>query len=313
MNGPNPRRDAAPLWLRIIAQVIRQLPAGRYRLLPYAQKSYDSCFRATLPSALGGWSFVCDLRDCISSEVFFTGKYEPQESLLVRNMLRPGMTFVDVGANWGYFTLIAAGNVGPNGRVISLEPDPRLFALLQENTRINGFTQASAVPVAAAAISGQLTLAGYRDDGHNWGISHLLQQGSSAAGPLFQAEARPIDELMDAMGVTQVDLIKIDIEGAEKLALEGMKDGLRSRRYRRILLELHPEALRERGHDPVTPLELFREANYRIWKVDHSLHASRRAAYSRYSRSNDYLSSYTAADSLDSWPHMLCLAPGVSL
>ena len=61
-----------------------------------------------LPWDAGGYWFECDPRDAIAREVCFTGRYEPQETALVRTILRPGMSFVDVGANWGYFTLLAA-------------------------------------------------------------------------------------------------------------------------------------------------------------------------------------------------------------
>ena len=85
-----------------------------------------------MPREVGGFTFECDLRDAISREVCFTGRYEPLETLLVQSTLRPGMTFVDVGANWGYFTLVASHLVGSSGLVVSLEPDPRLFQFFKK-------------------------------------------------------------------------------------------------------------------------------------------------------------------------------------
>ena len=91
-----------------------------------------------LPDSLGGFTFICDVRDSLMREVCFTGMYEPQETLLAQQLLRRGMTVVDVGANWGYFTLLAAHLVGNRGRVLSLEPDPRMFRLLQQNVATTG-------------------------------------------------------------------------------------------------------------------------------------------------------------------------------
>src|SRR5262245_56723365 len=131
-----PRRNpvnvlpSAPPWVRLAARVIRRLPAGRYRAMNQIHRLSQSAFWMRSPKRLGGWSFQCDLRDSIAREVCFTGRYEPQETALVQAILKPGMSFVDVGANWGYFTLLAAHKVGVKGRVVSLEPDPRLFPVL---------------------------------------------------------------------------------------------------------------------------------------------------------------------------------------
>ena len=98
---------------------------------------------------------------------------------------------VDVGANWGYFSLLAAAIVGREGRVISLEPDPRHFAALQANVRLNGFSQVRPIPKAAGAAYGVATLAGYDDGPANRGVSRL---GPASDGqPSFQVECVPID------------------------------------------------------------------------------------------------------------------------
>src|SRR5579862_7639716 len=125
----------APKWVRLAAKIIRRLPAGRYRLIHGICRRPPDEFLMSMPAELGGYQFTCNLRDTISREVCFTGYYEPQETAIVRSILRPGMNFVDVGANWGYFTLLSASLVGANGRVLSLEPDPRLFLMLSENVR----------------------------------------------------------------------------------------------------------------------------------------------------------------------------------
>jgi tRNA G37 N-methylase Trm5 len=129
-----------------------------------------------LPEELGGGFFRCDLRDSIAREVCFTGRYEPQETALVRALLGPGMSFVDVGANWGYFTLLAAHQVGRSGRVISLEPDPRLFPVLADNIAVNHLSQVTALQVAAGSESGSLTLAGFDEAGDNFGLSRVVGQ-----------------------------------------------------------------------------------------------------------------------------------------
>src|SRR5512142_2823283 len=115
----------APLWIRAAAAMIRRLPAGRYRAAHWIGRRVREPFWAALPADLGSLQFHCDLRDGLMREACLTGRYEPQETALLGRLLAPGMTFVDVGANWGYFTLVGAHLVGRAGRVISVEADPR--------------------------------------------------------------------------------------------------------------------------------------------------------------------------------------------
>jgi tRNA G37 N-methylase Trm5 len=111
-------------------------------------------FWARLPAELGSLFFRCDLRDGIMREVCLTGRYEPQETALLQRILRPGMTFVDVGANWGYFTLCGAHLVGRTGRVVSIEVDPRACRTLKANVKRNMLESVTVLEVAAATRRG---------------------------------------------------------------------------------------------------------------------------------------------------------------
>jgi len=97
-----------PLWVRVAAHLIQHQPRGRYRTANWLGHRSVDPFWGRLPEDLGRLFFQCDLRDHIMREVCFTGCYEPQETALLKLLLRPGMTVVDVGANWGYFSLAAA-------------------------------------------------------------------------------------------------------------------------------------------------------------------------------------------------------------
>jgi hypothetical protein len=170
------------LRIRALAAIIRRLPAGRYRVMDRVARPAPPPFVARTPADAGGYAFHCDLRDGIAREVCFTGAYEPLETAIVRALLPAGGTFVDVGANWGYFTLLAAHAAGARGRVVSLEPDPRLFALLRANAQRNRLAHVTPLPLAAAAGRGTLTLAGFDEAGDNWGLSSLASAGSDEPG-----------------------------------------------------------------------------------------------------------------------------------
>lgn len=298
----------SPVWVRMASHVIRRLPAGRYRMSNWLCRRPSPPFWARMRRDLGGHQFACNVRDGIAREVCFTGCYEPLETMLLEQLLKPAMTFVDVGANWGYYTLLAAGRTGPAGRVISFEPDPRLFALLQANLQRNHLDHVTPLPFAASDDCQAIHLAGYDEQGGNWGLSRVTSRAESGT---FEVDGRRIDDVLDETSVERVDLLKMDIEGAEDLALAGMTDGLARRRYRAILLEIHPAHLAERGVEPATVVQLLAGQGYRAWRLNHSPAASRRAAYRRTIRLSDYLVSFRGGEPLDAWPHLLWLAPGV--
>ena len=300
----------APAWVRLMSKIIRQLPAGRYKAIRRLCRRPPSAFLMYMPEEMGGYAFHCDLRDAISREVCFTGFYEPQETALVRSILRPGMSFVDVGANWGYYTLLAASLVGSEGRVLSLEPDPRLFPLLQENVTGSELNQVTLVQMAAATEPGTLPLAGYAEDGSNYGISRIIADGSEDKN-VFQVSADSLDRILHQHGLLSIDLMKMDIEGAEAFAIAGLAESLAERKVKRLLLELHPAELAQHGMTVSAVIQKLNDAGYRAWTIDHSPAATRQTAYKREKNIKALLRPYNASEQYDSWPHQLWLAPDV--
>ena len=242
-------------------------------------------FWARLPAELGSLFFRCDLRDGIMREVCLTGRYEPQETALLQQILRPGMTFVDVGANWGYFTLCAAHLVGRTGRVVSIEVDPRACRTLKANIERNMLESVTVLEMAASDTPGTLRLHEYEraaNDSGNFGL--IDAEGIGNSHRQFDVAASPIDDVLDRAGIEQVDLLKMDIEGAEGRALAGLRRALTDRRIKFLLLELHPEYLRVKGHRPDEIVADLRSYGYRAWKIDHSPSAHRRVASGRDGR-----------------------------
>jgi FkbM family methyltransferase len=308
-------RSSPPAWVRVAAAVIPALPAARYRLIDRLCRRAPTPFWMELPADAGGYAYECDLKDAIVREVCFTGRYEPQETALLRALLRPGMTFADVGANWGYFTLLGAHLVGPRGRVLAVEADPRMFATLARNIARNALPHVTALHAAVADRACTVTLAGYRDGDDKRGLSKLVET-VPAGSPTFRVAAQPLDAACDRLGIVACDVVKMDVEGAELLALVGMAEGLRAGRYRRILIELHPTMLAERGTDIAAVVGALGDNGYRGWWIDHSPTITRRVAYARRPRVTGLLTPFDpAAPGLwrrDAWPHMLWLAPSVA-
>jgi len=300
-------RTPAPFWVSLSASAIRTLPFGRYHLANMLARFASRPFLARLPADLGGATFICDLQDTISREVCFTGRYEPQETQLAMRLLRPGMTAVDVGANWGYFTLVCAHLVGATGRVLALEPHPHLSSLLAENAATNGLSQVEVLRLAAGAESGARGFVGFNEQAGNWGLSRSAHAAEAAD---FECETAGLDGVLDARGIDRVDLVKIDIEGGEADALRGMTAGLERQRYRYVLLECHPAALAQLGTSLEACLEPLRRAGYQGWRIDHSVEMHRRAAVSSVPASALLSPANPQVLATDPWPHLLLVAPG---
>lgn len=301
----------APFGVNVASRLIRCLPAGRYRAMNWIYRQPRGRFLMRMPAQTGGSLFVCDLRDSMSRQVCFAGQYEPLETAFLQRLLSPGMTFVDVGANWGYFSLVAANRVGDTGRVISLEPHPRMAATLRTNVTANGLRTITVKQVAVADKSGTLSLTAFDETSDNFGVSRV--NDCTTVASRFQACSQTLDSVLDEGAVERVDLVKIDVEGAEDLVLAGMKSGLTQGRYQAILLELHPSFLSERGKNIRDVTDWLIAAGYKGWYLDHSKNASREAAYGRSIDLGRFTRPFTPDAPLDAWPHTLWIAPGNNL
>lgn len=295
-----------PLWVRALATVIPRLPAGRYWAIHQLRHARTPPFMMRLPARLGGFLYECDLRDSVAREVCYTGGYEPQETAIASHLLRAGDVFVDVGANWGYFSLAAAHRVGPGGRVVAFEPEPRLYRMLSANIAANGIRIIAAHQCAVAAGPGEIAFAAFQPDEGNWGVSHAVASDVAAD---FTTPTVALDAALDAAGIDAVSLVKIDVEGGEADVLSGMRSGLASGRYRRVLLECHPALLAERGETAGGCIDRLRGAGYRVWIIAHSADAHRRAASGTTSL-REMIGPYTEGAALGGWPHVLAVAPG---
>lgn len=159
--------------------------------------------------------------------------------------LEPGMAFVDVGANAGVFSLVAAKRVGPAGIVVAFEPHPSTFRLLVGNAGVNGFD--NIVPFNAA-IAGETRIARFDParPRHSGG-AHLDERGDLAVLQLGRDQLAAILPVL--IGERRV-MVKIDVEGAECLVMRALTDVFASRSVRRVVAEISRAGLARYGHTP---------------------------------------------------------------
>ncbi len=180
--------------------------------------------------------------------LYVCGSFEPNEFAFLDKVLRPGMVFVDVGANDGYYTLFGARKVGKRGRVLAVEPSSRERANLERNIARNGVANVTVVPVALGAAGGmaQLRLAQGAHSGHNT-LGGFANEGVHAES-VEQVQVRSLDDVVAEQKLTRVDVIKVDVEGAEANVIAGGKSTLHTMRPL-MLLEISDKALRGQGSD----------------------------------------------------------------
>ena len=171
----------------------------------------------------------------ITPHLIRDGYFDRAITDMIREYLRPGMTFLDIGANFGTYTLIGADAVGHEGRVIAVEPAGEIGYLLKENVAMNGYKDVARVERCAVGDEpGTLTLYefGFRQGGNT-----VLPIVAEAAQDTYGEEVttrevpcRTLDEVVASHGLDRVDLMKIDVEGFEYQAFMGAREMLKKHR-----------------------------------------------------------------------------------
>jgi FkbM family methyltransferase len=211
---------------------------------------------------INGMLMDLDLDEYVQRRIFYHA-HEVAEARWVRRALRPGDHFVDVGANVGYFTMAAAGVVGPAGRITAFEPVPGNIAALRHNADLNGLSNVEVRPVAAGAEPGSIHLGLNHPESHPSGVSGHYTQGGARGSIEVPVEA------LDSVSAHQppVRLLKMDVEGSEPRVLAGLERCLAERPPRAIITEVNPGALGEQGFEVSDLVRPLRAAGYRLHRI----------------------------------------------
>jgi FkbM family methyltransferase len=238
---------------------------GSYRLARLARRLHPPDDRVARFRTPDGFDLQLDLGvypDCCMA----FGLYELETARLIRKLLRPGATFIDGGANIGYFTLIAAKAVGEHGTVHAFEPQPETRERLAEHVRANGAAGVVKIhPVALSDRAGTVQLYSYTSPEASHGHTTMF------AGRGMETLAVTVEtvRLDDYLPDVAPSVIKLDIEGAEPLAIEGMTETLRRHRPA-VIMELHPMTLSRAGFSVHEPIDRLHAAvpEYRAQVID---------------------------------------------
>lgn len=241
-------------------------PGYRYQFLDLYGTNLAA--KDLLPARLpNGAKMLCDLRDHVQRQIWFNGAYEPVEAYLFSQLLEPGMTVLDIGANVGQYTLLASSAVGPTGQVHSFEPVPATFARLQQHVELNQLTNVTLNQAALWMEETTLDLGLAEDQADNIG-SYSVGDADVDQGKITARAIRLRDYAQDH-DLDRLDLVKMDIEGAELFALKGGR-ALFDRFHPVILLEVNRAALRKLDTEPETLWRFVEDIGYRAWRIGYS-------------------------------------------
>ncbi len=201
--------------------------------------------RATLISSSGG----TELREIIAGPLagyhmalgahdrnaYLINTHEPDIVRLASELCQPGMRVLDVGAHVGYFSLLFAVRAGPTGHVTTLEPNPGNVSKILAMVAANGLTNIEVCPLAASDVDGSVDFV-TEDTGQ---MGHIIGNGLAGRTGVVSVQATRIDSLCAQQRLGKIDLVKLDVEGAEAKALNGMA-GLLARCRPLVICEWHP-------------------------------------------------------------------------
>ena len=190
-----------------------------------------------LCKVLTKYKMYVDSKDMgIAPHLIMDGYWESWVTRLLGNIVQPGNVCLDIGANFGYFSILLSELCGPGGRTIAAEPNPRIASLLNGTSFMNG-GKFEVVQAAIADKSGEAVLS-VKDK--ELGGGTIKKNKSEVGQSQYTVPVLSIDDLVIMKGLAKVDIVKIDVEGVEPLVLSGMEKTLAANPGIRLIVEYSP-------------------------------------------------------------------------
>lgn len=236
---------------------------GRYVLAETAAKVLAPRTKV-VEGHLGRYRLTYNFNDLIQRQIYF-GLYDRPETELLNRILKPGDFFLDIGANVGYYSLVASQIVGPYGRVHAFEPICENVRVLEQTIVDNGISNIIVNPIAVGAQSGHLDLfVPPKDIGNSGWASVAPSERRSRA---VTVEKVAIDDYLEDKPPQSIRLVKMDIEGGELDALLGMAKLLRRTDAPDLICEVNPFLLKKLGLHPGSLVRLLDTHGYSLYEI----------------------------------------------
>jgi len=198
-------------------------------------------------------------------DLIIDGIWEKKETEIIKNEIKEGDVVLDVGANIGYFTLIFAKLVGPQGKVFAFEPEPNDFNLLKKNVEVNGYRNVVIKRKAATEINGKIKL--YLSKNNSG--QHRIYESKEVSKNFVSVDKIKLDDYFKNLPCFEkISFVKMDIEGSEIGALNGMTSILSKNKNLKILIEYSPIQIRDYGAEPKALLDILKKNDFNFYLID---------------------------------------------
>lgn len=204
-----------------------------------------------------------DQSDIVVSGALALGAFENTGIEIFRQSIKNGSVVVDIGAHIGYYTVVAGKRAGRQGKVFAYEPEQRNFSRLARNVEINDLSDT--VTLIRCALSDKKGTGHLYIDEENKGHHSLASNGNTCNTTV---QIQTLDNSLKSFGWPRIDVIKMDIEGAEFLALSGMKETLVRNSNIILFTEFYPKAIRRMGGIPLRFLETITGLGFSLFLID---------------------------------------------
>lgn len=252
----------------IFRGIKKSLSGKGFDKFPLANAAYEALYRRLKPEGivlieLQNRQMYADSNDrYFTPQLMIDGIHAPYETETFKREVKEGMTVVDLGAHWGYYTTLVAELVGKKGKVFAFEPNPHNYHILVKNMEVNEYKN---VVTTQKAVSDQV------------GVTKLfLAPGNSGDHRIYdpdeerdfvEIETVSLDEFFKNRD-GRIDLIKIDTQGAEMAVLQGMGNVILENPDLKIITEFWPMSLRKFGYSPEEYLNLLIKYGFDIFYID---------------------------------------------
>jgi FkbM family methyltransferase len=190
--------------------------------------------------------------------------YEARDTSWLRRQIRPEWVFLDIGANFGFFSMLVSDVTHGAAEVHAFEPLASMAELLEEHRRMNGFENIHIHRTAISDSEGEITLVYPSEE--NTILGRMLAEGENAEGKFEKAQTIRLDTFVRDHNINRVDFIKMDVEGAEPFVLEGGAETIQ--RFRpMMMIEVNPETLELLGSSAAELFEKIYALGYDTYRI----------------------------------------------
>lgn len=241
-----------PLWYRIVR------PHIRWREDTFIIKTkYGFKMKVSFP-------------DIIQTYIFFFGEWEPYLTTHINNTLKEGDTFIDIGGNVGYYTMLAAKLVGPSGKVLTVEASPSIFHELEHNIDMNNYSNITLFNSALSDSREDITI--YKGDKQNIGGTSIIKS-MKLEDSVVEEHVRSVllTDIISEEDIKKAKIVKIDIEGMEWPVIKTIEHlFVECSDDTDFLIEVKPDAISEMGGSMEELLEIFSTAGYMAYEIQNT-------------------------------------------